>query len=350
MQTKANIQSIAPYQAGVLKPGAIKLASNENPLGSSPKALAALKENLDKLHLYPDGGCVRLKDALAAHYGLTPEYFLPGNGSDEIFHFITGAFVSPGDQVLTADVTFSEYTFAAKLFAGTVNYAPVADGKFQLDALLQKITPQTKIIFLANPNNPTGTYFTAAEFADFLQKVPSEIMVVLDEAYAEYAAAADYPNSLSLLKTFPNLLITRTFSKIYGLAGLRVGYVIAAPETIAYLNKTREPFNVNALAQTAAAAALTDKDFVQRSRENNETGKKYLYAELAKLNLKYYPTEANFIFVYVGQDCIAAFQKLMDKGLTVRPMRSFGVNDAIRVTIGTPEQNQKFIAALKEIL
>jgi histidinol-phosphate aminotransferase len=350
MQTKANIQSIAPYQAGVLKPGAIKLASNENPLGPSPKALAVLKENLDKLHLYPDGGCVRLKDALAAHYGLTPEYFLPGNGSDEIFHFITGAFVSPGDQVLTADVTFSEYTFAAKLFAGTVDYAPVVDGKFQLNALLQKITPRTKLIFLANPNNPTGTYFTATEFAGFLQKVPSEIMVVLDEAYAEYAVAADYLDSLRLLKIFPNLMITRTFSKIYGLAGLRVGDVIAAPETIAYLNKTREPFNVNALAQTAAAAALTDKDFVQRSRENNETGKKYLYAELAKLNLKYSPTEANFVFVYIGQDCIAAFQKLMDKGLTVRPMRSFGINDAIRVTIGTPEQNQKFIAALKEIL
>ncbi|MDR1323886.1 MAG: histidinol-phosphate transaminase [Candidatus Margulisbacteria bacterium] len=350
MQTKANIQNIAPYQPGVLKAGAIKLASNENPLGSSPKALAALKADLDKLHLYPDGGCVRLRNALAVHYGLTPEYFLPGNGSDEIFHFITGAFVSPGERVLTTEITFSEYTFAAQLFAGAVDYAPLTDGRLQLDVLLRKITPQTKVIFLANPNNPTGAYCEAAAFENFLQKVPGEIMVVLDEAYAEYAAAADYPDSLRLLKTFKNLLITRTFSKIYGLAGLRVGYVIAAPETIAYLNKTREPFNVNALAQTAAAAALQDTEFVQRSRANNEVGKKYLYAEFTKLKLKYYPTEANFIFVYIGQDCVTAFQKLMDRGVTVRPMRSFGVPDAIRVTIGTPEQNQKFITALKEIL
>ncbi|MDR1452870.1 MAG: histidinol-phosphate transaminase [Candidatus Margulisbacteria bacterium] len=350
MQTKENIQNIAPYQPGVLKEGAIKLASNENPLGSSPKALAALKESLDKLHLYPDGGCVRLKNALAEYYGLSPEYFLTGNGSDEIFHFITAAFVRPAERVLTSTVTFSEYTFAAKLFAGAVDYAPLADGRFQLEAMLQKITPQTKIIFLANPNNPTGTYFPAAELENFLKKVPDEIMVVLDEAYAEYAAAADYPNSLGLLKTFKNLLLTRTFSKIYGLAGLRAGYMIAAPEVIAYLNKTREPFNVNALAQTAAAAALDDRDFVRRSRENNEIGKKYLYAEFDKLGLKYYPTEANFIFVYIGQDCNAAFQKLLERGVTVRPLQSFGVQDAIRVTIGTPEQNQKFSAALKEIL
>ncbi|GBR74940.1 histidinol-phosphate aminotransferase, partial [Candidatus Termititenax aidoneus] len=217
MQTKANIQDIAPYQPGVLKTGAIKLASNENPLGSSPKALAALKENLDKLHLYPDGGCIRLKNALAAHYGLTPEYFLPGNGSDEIFHFITGAFVSPDDRVLTADVTFSEYTFAAKLFAGAVDYAPITDGKIQLDALLPKITPRTKVIFLANPNNPTGAYFTAAKFENFLPKVPAEIMVVIDEAYAEYAAAADYPDTLRLLKTFKNLPVARIASRVHSL-------------------------------------------------------------------------------------------------------------------------------------
>ena len=234
--------------------------------------------------------------------------------------------------------------------AGAVDYAPLQDGKYQLAEILKKITPQTRVIFLANPNNPTGTYFPAAELESFLKEVPGEIMVVVDEAYAEYAAAADYPNSLRLLKTFKNLLITRTFSKIYGLAGLRVGYVIANPEVIAYLNKTREPFNVNTLAQIAAAAALQDTEFVQKSCANNEAGKKYLYAEFDQLGLKYYPTEANFIFVYIGQDCAAAFQKLLERGVTVRPMRSFGVQDAIRVTIGTPEQNQKFSAALKEIL
>ncbi|GBR75630.1 histidinol-phosphate aminotransferase [Candidatus Termititenax persephonae] len=350
MQTKANIQSIAPYQPGVWKEGAVKLASNENPLGSAPQALAAVQAKLSALNLYPDGGCARLRAALAEHYGKTPEYFLPGNGSDEIFHFITAAFVRPGEQVLTSTVTFSEYTFAARLFAGTVEYAPLADGKFQLAEIAKRVTPQTRVVFLANPNNPTGTYFTAAEFADFLRQIPEEVMVVSDEAYAEYVTAADYPDSLGLLERHKNLLITRTFSKIYGLAGLRVGYVMANPEVIAYLNKTREPFNVNALAQTAAAAALGDQEFVQKSRVNNEAGKKYLYAEFTRLGLKYFPTEANFIFVYIGQDCVAAFQKLMDKGVTVRPLKSFGISDALRVTIGTPEQNQKFIAALQEIL
>jgi len=350
VQIKDNIQSIEPYQAGVLKPGAIKLASNENPLGPSPRALAVLKDHLDKISLYPDGACALLKSALSAHYGLAPEYFLPGNGSDEIFHFITGAFLNPGDEMLTSTVTFSEYTFATKLFAAVPVYAPIQDGKFQLAEIAGKITAKTKLIFLANPNNPTGTYFSAEEFTAFMAKVPAGVMVVLDEAYAEYVTAPDYPQSLKLLARYKNLLITRTFSKIYGLAGLRVGYVIADPEVIAYLNKTREPFNVNYLAQTAAAAALDDADFVQKSRENNELGKKYLFAEFDRLGLRYYPTEANFIFVYIKQDCVKAFQKLMELGVTIRPMRGFGVTDAIRVTIGTPEQNQKFIQALKAIL
>lgn len=350
MQTKPNIESIVPYQAGVLKLGAIKLASNENPLGPSPKALAAIKNNLDKLNLYPDGGCVQLRAALAKHYDLTPEYFLPGNGSDEIFHFITGAFLNPGDEMLTSTVTFSEYVFATKLFAADPVCVPIADGKYQLAEIAQKITAKTKLIFLANPNNPTGTYFTAEEFTAFMVKVPSEVLVVVDEAYAEYVTTPDYPQPLKLLAKYKNLLITRTFSKIYGLAGLRIGYVIAAPEVIAYLNKTREPFNVNQLAQIAAAAALDDTEFVQKSRENNELGKKYLSAELDRLGLKYYSSAANFIFVYIKQDCRQAFQKLMDKGVTVRPLQGFGVQDAIRVTIGTPEQNKKFIKALQEIL
>ncbi|MDR2430869.1 MAG: histidinol-phosphate transaminase [Candidatus Margulisbacteria bacterium] len=350
MKTKKNIESIIPYQPGVLKEGALKLASNENPLGSSPLAVKALRQNLEKLNLYPDGSCLKLKQALAAHYGLPPEHFLPGNGSDEIFHFIAAAFLEPGDEMLTSEVTFSEYTFAARLFAGKCGYVPVRDGRLSLTDIAQKVAPRTRLIFLANPNNPTGTYFTAAELENFLKKVSSDIMVVADEAYAEYAAEKDYPDSLELLKKYPNLLVTRTFSKIYGLAGLRVGYVIADPEVIAYLNKTREPFNVNALAQIAAAAALADQDFVRRSRENNAAGKKYLGAAFDKLGLKYYPTAANFMLVYLQQDCAEAFQKLMAKGVTVRPLKSFGLDDAIRVTIGTPEQNKKFIQALREIL
>lgn len=350
MRTKENIQNIAPYQPGVLKEGAIKLASNENPLGAAPKALEAIRQNLDKVNLYPDGACVQLKSALAGHYGLAPENFLIGNGSDEIFHLLTAAFIKDSEEMLTSILTFSEYAFATKLFNGKPEYAPIQDGKFDLTAIAAGVTELTKIIFLANPNNPTGTYFTAAELETFLQKISAEIIVVIDEAYAEYVTAPDYPDSLKLLPQYKNLVITRTFSKIYGLAGLRVGYLIGNAETIAYINKTREPFNVNALAQAAAAAALDDKEFLKKSRENNELGKKYLCAEFDKLGLKYYPTVTNFIFVYIRQDCIAAFQKLMDKGVTVRPTKGFGVADAVRVTIGTPEQNQKFIQALKEIL
>jgi histidinol-phosphate aminotransferase len=350
VRIKENIQSIIPYQPGVLKAGALKLASNENPLGPSPLAVEALKQNLEKINLYPDGACLRLKQALAAHYGLPPEYFLPGNGSDEIFHFIAAAFLEPGGEMLTSTLTFSEYTFAAKLFAGHCEYAPILDGRLSLPDIFRKITPRTRLIFLANPNNPTGTYFPESEFADFMAKISEDIMVVVDEAYAEYAGEKDYPDALKLLKKFPNLLVTRTFSKIYGLAGLRVGYAIAAPEVITYLNKTREPFHVNALAQAAAVAALGDRDFLRKSLENNAAGKKYLGAEFDRLGLKYYPTAANFIFVYVKQDCVEVFQKLLERGVSVRPMQSFGVADAIRVTIGTPEQNQKFMQALREIL
>lgn len=350
MQYRNCLKDIKPYIPGVLKEGAIKLASNENPLGMSPLAKKAVAKFLDKLYLYPDGGCVKLKEKLAKKYGLAPENFIIGNGSDEIFLFIAGLLIEAGDEMLTSEVTFSEYEFATRLFGGKPLFAPLKDGKYQLKEIAKRITPKTKLIFMANPNNPTGTYFNETEFKDFMKVVPENVLVVLDEAYYEYAEAKDYPDTLSLLNSYKNILICRTFSKIYGLSGLRVGYAVGDKELILNLNKTREPFNVNAAGQVAAEAALEDSSFLKRAIANNQKGKEYLYQEFDKLGLKYFQTEANFIFVYIKQDCLQAFKKMMDLGVTIRPMKSFGINDAIRVTIGTPAENKKFIACLKKIL
>lgn len=350
VQVKDNIQKIQPYIPGVLKEGAIKLASNENPLGTSPKALKAMAQDIQSISLYPDGGAVKLKEKLAAHFHLKPENFIIGNGSDELFIFAAGAVINPGDEMLTSACTFSEYAFAAKLFGGEPVYAPMVEGKYQLPELLKRITPKTKLICIANPNNPTGTYVTETELVAFLKQVPANVLVLVDEAYNEYITVPDFPDTLSLLKEFPNLIITRTFSKIYGLAGLRIGYMLGAAELLAELNKTREPFNVNMLAQSAALAALDDVQFVAKSVKNNEAGKSYLEEQFQKLGLKYFPSVANFIFVYLPIDCLTAFQKLMDLGVTIRPMKGFGEPNAIRVTIGTPEQNEFFITALQKVL
>ncbi len=350
MKIKNNIAEIKPYVPGKLKEGAIKLASNENPLGTSPLAQAALKKAVENVALYPDGGCVKLKERLAQKYLLKPENFILGNGSDEIFIFIAAALLNPGDEMLTSECTFSEYTFAAKLFGATPVYAPMTDDRFQLTAIAKAITPQTKVIFLCNPNNPTGTFFTVKEFEEFMLKVPDDILVVVDEAYYEYVMTEEYPDTITFLPKYKNMLITRTFSKIYGLAGLRVGYAIGDPELINNLNKAREPFNVNSFAQEAALAALDDEEFIWRSLEVNNIGRAFLYEKFSELGLQYCQTEANFIFVRIGRDCLDAFEKLMAMGVTIRPMKGFGVSDAIRVTIGTPEQNSFFIECLKKYL
>lgn len=350
MKIRECLKDMVPYSPGKLKPGAIKLASNENPLGISPKASDALKQSIGSISLYPDGACVKLKNALAKKHDLANGNFCVGNGSDEVLVLIAGAYIEPGDNAITSQTTFSEYTFATKLFGGTMKYAPMIDGCFQLDVIASLIDNKTKLVFLCNPNNPTGTSFSNDALRAFMEKVPKDILVVLDEAYREYVDRSDFPDSISLLNNYSNIIILRTFSKIYGLAGLRVGYGIARPEVITDMEKTRAPFNVNSLAQAAAYAALDDTDFVNKSRAVNREGKTYLYASFDKLGLKYYKTEANFILVYINQDCTAAFEKLMALGITIRPLRSFGLNDAIRVTIGTPEQNEFFVRCLERVL
>ena len=350
VRTKPNVEAIKPYEPGVLKPGAIKLASNENPLGPSPKALAALRKASANVVLYPDGGNVKLKQALADHYKLSPKNFIIGNGSDEIFVFAAALTINPGDRMITSEITFSEYAFSARLFGGEPVFAPMKNGTFDLNAILGLIDDKTRWITVANPNNPTGTYVNADALKAFLQKVPDNILVLIDEAYNEYVEAPDYPDTIPLLKEFPNLFLTRTFSKIYGLAGIRLGYGIGSPELINSLSKAREPFNVNLVAQSAGIAALGDREFVEKSRKVNREGKEYLTGEFKKMGLEYYPTQGNFIFVKLPVDGTEAFQKLMELGVTVRPTRSFGVDKAIRVTIGTMKQNRFFIDCLKKAI
>lgn len=350
MKIKNNIAEIKPYIPGKLKEGAIKLASNENPLGASPLAQEALKKAIESVAIYPDGGCVELKERLAQKYLLNPDNFIVGNGSDEIFIFIAAALLGPGDEMLTSECTFSEYEFAARLFGATPVYVPMVADRVDLAAIVQALTSKTKVIFLCNPNNPTGTFFTVKEFEEFMTKVPADVLVVLDEAYYEYVMTDEFPDALTLLPKYKNLLITRTFSKIYGLASLRVGYAIGEPSLIENLNKAREPFNVNSFAQAAAVAALDDEDFVWRTLEVNNLGRAFLYEKFDELKLAYCPTEANFIFVRIGRDCMEAFEALMALGVTIRPMKSFGIDDAIRVTIGTPDQNSFFIDCLKKFL
>jgi histidinol-phosphate aminotransferase len=350
MKLRKNLEKIKPYIAGKLKEGSIKLASNENPLGSSPKACEAIHNFIDKVYLYPDANCEVIKERLAQKHGITRDMLIIGNGSDEILLFIAGAYIEEGRNAVTSEATFSEYTFAATLFAGEMRYAPMDNFTFNLPAIASLIDEQTRVIFLSNPNNPTGTYFTHKQFMDFIKTVPKDVLIVVDEAYIEYVTEEDFPDTLPLINEHDNILILRTFSKMYGLAGLRIGYGISSKKVITDLHKTKEPFNVNAVAQVGAAAALDDHEFVMKVLEVNKKGKAYLYRQFDAMGLWYLKTDANFIFLRIGMDCNRAFQILMDRGVTIRPMPILGLSDGIRITIGTEEQNKLFIRLLKELL
>ncbi|MDN5347248.1 MAG: histidinol-phosphate aminotransferase [Clostridia bacterium] len=329
----------------------IKMASNENPLGPSPDAVLALREAVERVHLYPDGNCYYLKEALAARYGVSAENIIIGNGTDEILKLLAEAYINPGDEIVVADPTFSEYEFAAQVMAGRAVKVPCQNFRHDLKAMAAAITPRTRLVFVCNPNNPTGTIVSQKEVASFLDKVPPEVIVVFDEAYSEYVTAEDYPDTLAYIKEGrPNVIVLHTFSKIYGLAGLRVGYGLAAPEIIRAVNRVREPFNVNLLAQVAALAALKDEFHVAKSQEVNARGKEFLYGAFSALGLKFVPTEANFIFVDVGRDSREIFQKLLRKGVIVRTGDIFGYPNYLRITIGTRRQNERLIQSLKEIL
>ncbi len=329
----------------------IKLASNENPLGPSPEAVQAMREAGDRVYLYPDGNCYYLKNALAGKLGVAPENLIVGNGTDEILKMLAATYINPGDEIVIADPTFSEYEFDTQVMAGRAIKVPCRSFRHDLKAMAAAITPRTRLVFICNPNNPTGTIIGQVVLDTFLHEVPPSVLVVLDEAYADYVTAEHYPNSLAYVRGGrANIIVLRTFSKIYGLAGLRVGYGAAVPEIIRDLNRVREPFNVNLLAQAAAMAALNDTAHIKKSREVNEEGKAYLYEQFTALGLEYVPTETNFIFVNLQRDSRAIFQQLLAKGVIVRTGDIFGYDTFVRVTVGTPRQNERFIQALREVL
>ncbi|EOD01143.1 histidinol-phosphate transaminase [Caldisalinibacter kiritimatiensis] len=325
----------------------IKLASNENPLGCSPKAVEAVKKAADQLAIYPDGNCTLLKEALANKLGLKPTQILPSSGSDEMIDQIAKTFMNKDDEIILADITFPRYITTTKMMGAKPVIVPLKNWTYGLDGMLNAITEKTKLIWLCNPNNPTGTMFSEEELLNFLDKVPSNIVVVYDEAYNEYVTRDDFPrNSIKLLDKYPNIIIMRTFSKIYGLAALRIGYTMASEEIIHNINKIRGPFNVNTMAQVAALAALEDEDFVKRSYEMNKEGKEYLYKELNKMGIEYVPSETNHIFMNVNKDANEVFEALQRKGVIIRPI----TGTWIRVTIGTQEQNEVFIKCLNEVI
>jgi len=331
--------------------GVVKLASNENPLGPSPSALKALEKAIARVNSYPDSNCFYLKKDLAAHLGCREENLIIGNGSDELLKLIAETFLEPGDQVIFARPSFSEYEFVSKIMGANCTAVPVKeDFAHDLETMAKQVGARTKLVFICNPNNPTGTIVTQEELRAFIASTPPDILLVMDEAYYEYVTDPHYPDSLQLVEEDSNVIILRTFSKIYGLAGLRIGYGISRPEIIALINRAREPFNVNLLAQEAARASLKDQNHLKQSREMVVEGRKYLYQAFDRLGLKYVPTQTNFIFVDTFQDSKEIFTALLQEGIIIRTGDIFGYPTYIRVTIGTRRENERFIAALERVL
>jgi histidinol-phosphate aminotransferase len=320
-----------------------KLASNENPLGPSPEALKAIAGCLGDLNRYPDGSGYHVKRALSAALSVNDDEIILGNGSNELLDIAARTFLRPGDEAVMAAPSFVVYSMAVRGTGGVAVQVPLKDYRHDLDAMGAAITPKTKMIFVANPNNPTGTINTKAEFDRLMEKVTDAMLVVLDEAYYEYVNDPEYADSMKYLHSEKNILVLRTFSKIYGLAGLRFGYGISKKEILSDMNRLREPFNTNSLAQRAAIAALCDAAHVERSRAVNEEGKKYLYRELDAMGVDHVPTEANFIYIPID-DSASVYDSLLRRGVIIRPMGP----KAIRVTIGLPEENRRFIEAFRK--
>ena len=325
----------------------IKLASNENPLGPSPKALAAMRAALESAHLYPDGGGFYLREALAAKLGFTRDHIILGSGSNEIIEFLGHAFLNRGDDVITSEHAFIAYKLVAAVFGARTIEVPSPDLRHDLDGIIAAITPKTRLIFIANPNNPTGTLAGQNEIDRFMERVPPHIVVVFDEAYFEYLD--DPPDTLRFVRAGRNVAVLRTFSKIQGLASLRIGYGLARPELIQVLQKTRQPFNVNGIAQTAALAGLEDDEHRRETRRVTDEGRAYLEKEFGALNLRFIPSAANFVLVNVG-DGAKIFRALLERRIIVRALKGYNLPQWVRISVGTMEQNRRCIAALREVL
>ncbi len=328
----------------------VKLASNETSIGPSPLAVEAIKKDVGNINLYPEGSSRVLREKLAEILKVDKEMIITGNGADDLIDLIAMAFINEGDEVLTSETTFPAYTTATKIMGGKLIEVKLRDYCFDLEEIAKRITEKTKLIYFCNPNNPTGTVVKKEAMEKMMREIPDDIIVVSDEAYYDYVEDKKYPDSLSYVLAGKNVIILRTFSKIAGIAGLRVGYAIAKPELIGYLRRVVNPFTTNRLAQVAALASLDDKEHYNKVLQANREGKQYLYKELEKLNLFYLPTETNFIFIDLKEDSQLFFEKLLQRGVIIRPGKMYGTPTFIRVTIGTQYENEKFVQALKEII
>lgn len=331
-----------------LDPNAIvKLASNENPLGPSPKAMEAMRDALEKGHLYPDGGGFSLCNAVAAKLGLAPENVILGNGSNEVLEFLGHAFLNFGDDVVTSQYAFIVYKLIATLFGARTIEVPSPNYQQDLNGMLAAITPKTRLIFVPNPNNPTGTLLSQRAIDDFMSHITENVIVVFDEAYFEFLDAP--PDTLRFVRQGRNVIVLRTFSKIHGLAGLRIGYALARPDMIEVLHKTRQPFNVNSIAQAGALAALEDDAHLRETKRVVDEGRVYLQEQFAEIKIPFVPAAANFVMANVGDGC-AVFYKLLRRKVVVRPLKGYGLPEWVRISVGTMEENKKLIAALKEVI
>lgn len=352
-----SVETLVPYEGG--KPieelarelgvtSAIKLASNENPLGPSPKALDAARARIGEVHLYPDGAAYRLREAIAAHHGIDMGEVIQGNGSNELLDLIVRTFARPEHHIVFAEPAFVVYRIAALSGGIPFTAVPTRDLTHDLEAMAAAVRPNTRVLFVANPNNPTGTHVGRSAVERLLREVPPEVVIVMDEAYIEYADAPDFPDSLQLRGLRERLLVTRTFSKIYGLAGLRVGYAVGPARLVDYMNRVRAPFNVSGVAQAAAIAALSDTEHLESSRSHNLRERERLTRELTRLGLRVAPSQANFVLADVGRPARPVYEALLRRGVIVRPFGNLPTS--LRITVGTSSENSRFLESLAEVL
>lgn len=353
------IRNIIPYEPG--KPisevqreygldDVIKLASNENPLGPSPMAVEAIREALNEIHLYPDGGGYYLKQKLSDTIGIPTDNIVIGNGSAELVELISESFIGEGDEAVIGRQAFFKYRIAVQIMNGVTVWAPMPDYKHDAEAMLAGITGRTRVLFIANPNNPTGTLMDKGEVDFLMDKVPERILVVFDEAYYDYRDPARYPDTLPYIREGRNVVVLRTFSKSYGLAALRIGYALTTEPVVQAMNAVREAFNVNSLAQVGALAALDDHEFLQRGLRNNREGREYFYRELDRIGLDYVPTEANFVLIKTPIPGRQLFLEMLKKGVVIRPVDGYGLPGHVRVSIGMPDENERFFHEFESVL
>jgi histidinol-phosphate aminotransferase len=352
----ASLSEITPYKGGESKVAGrarvIKLSSNETPLGCSPKAKEAYVKAAETLHLYPDGGAHKLRQAIGEVHGLDPERLIYGAGSDEIISLICQAYAGEGDEVLYTEHGFLMYEISARAVGATPVSVPEKDLTTDIDSLISGVTERTKIVFIANPNNPTGSYINKERLQELRQKLPSHVLLVIDGAYAEYVGEADYEDGVSIVDAAPNTIMTRTFSKIYGLAALRVGWAYAAEEIIDVLHRVRGPFNLSTAAIEAAAAAMEDQEFMQTAKAHNDQWASWLTQQLQDLGIVVYPSYGNFLLINLKDWCKQAqevFQYLREEGVIVRPVHNYGLPDCLRITVGLEDENQEVVRLLTQL-